>query len=128
MTLQDFIDEALCSTTRTKEYELKITPKASEIIKKHTRLNICKYKFIIKEEYVRHIRNGHEKDLDLLHKLPEILNDFSHVEKSITRNKQTGQTDVSLVFRKKFDEDITKMVALRIIKGQILSLRTFYRP
>ncbi len=32
------------------------------------------------------------------------------------QNKQTGQNDVSLVFRKKFDNDVIRMVSLRIMK------------
>ena len=94
----------------------------------HTKLNICKYKFIIEEEYVRHIKNGHSEDFYMLEKLPDILNSFSSVEKSITRNTRTGQNDVSLVFKKTFDDGVVKMVALRILKCKTISLRTFFRP
>lgn len=97
MTLEEFISIALNSNTRDIIYELEITEDACRAIKKHT--NLCKYKFIMQEEYVRHIRNGHKEDLYLLPKLPDILNNFTHVEKSIIRNKR-GQIEVSLVFRK----------------------------
>lgn len=127
MTLEEFINYALNSTTLENSFEIEITKDACQAIKKHTNLNICQYRFIIKEEYVRHVRNGHKEDLHLLPKLPEILNNFSHVEKSITRNRR-GQTDVSLVFRKKFDDGIVRMVALRIIEEKTLSLKTFFRP
>ena len=127
MTLEEFIEVALNSTSLEKKYELEITEKACKVIKKHTNLNICKYKFIIQEEYVRHIKNGHKEDLFLLPKLPEILNNFSSVEKSIIKNRR-GQTEVSLVFRKKFEDGIVRMVALRIIEDKVLSLKTFFRP
>jgi hypothetical protein len=127
MTLDDFIQYSLNSTALTGKLELSISDEACRAIKKHTQLNVCKYKFIVQEEYVRHVKNRHEEDLYLLTKLPEILNSFSHVEKSLTRNAQTGQTDVSLVFRKKFDDDIVRMVALRMMKGKTLSLKTFFR-
>ena len=84
-------------------------------------------KFIIQEEYIRHIKNGHKEDLFLLPKLPEILNNFSSVEKSIIKNRR-GQTEVSLLFRKKFEDGIVRMVALRIIEDKVLSLKTFFRP
>ena len=87
-----------------------------------------KYKFILKEEYVRHIYNGHSVDFDYLYRLPEILDSFTHVEKSIIRNKQTGQNDVNLVFRKTFDNDVVRMVALQIMRQKILSLKTLFRP
>lgn len=127
MTLEEFIEIALNSTSLEKNHELEITEKACKAIKKHTNLDICKYKFIIQEEYIRHIRNGHKEDLFLLPKLPEILNNFSSVEKSIIKNRR-GQTEVSLVFRKKFEDGIVRMVALRIIEDKVLSLKTFFRP
>ncbi|WP_375725256.1 hypothetical protein LXN10_07605 [Arcobacter sp. KX21116] len=127
MTFEEFINLSLNNKTKTLTYNIAISKEACEAIRKHTKLNICNYSFIVEEEYIRHIRNRHKEDLHLLSKLPELLNDFSSVEKSLTRNKQTGKTDVSLVFRKKFDDDIVRMVALRIIKGKILSLRTFFR-
>lgn len=127
MTLEKFINFALTSNTATETFEIKIEEEACKSIKKHTKLNICTYKFIIQEEYIRHIKNKHDEDLFYLTKIPEILNNFSSVEKSLTRNTQTGQTDVSLVFRKKFDDGIVRMVALRVIKTKILSLKTLFR-
>jgi hypothetical protein len=98
LTLEQFIEDALCSISNDKTYTLNITKEACEAIKKHTNLNICKYKFIIEESYVRHVRNNHPEDLYLLYKVPIILNSFSHVEKSITPNKQTKENEVSLGF------------------------------
>lgn len=128
MTLEQFIENSLCSISNDKTYTINITKEACEAIKKHTNLNICKYKFIIEESYVRHVRNNHPEDLYLLYKVPIILNSFSHVEKSITPNKQTKQNEVSLVFKKTLEDGTIKMVALRIMRGNILSLKTFYRP
>lgn len=127
MTLEEFIDFALKSNSTTEVFELKIKEEACKSIKKHTKLNICTYKFIIQEDYIRHVKNNHEEDLYYLSKIPEILNSFNSVEKSLTRNTQTGQTDVSLVFKKKFDDGIIRMVALRIIRTKILSLKTLFR-
>jgi hypothetical protein len=128
LTLEQFIDDALDSNTRDKTHTIKITEEACAAIKKHTKLNVTSYTFIMEEEYVRHIRNNHEEDLYLLNKLPEILNYFTHVEKSLTRNKRTGQNDVSFVFRKTFEDGVVRMVALRALRNKTLSLTTFFRP
>ena len=127
LTLELFIEDALCRVSIDKIYTIDITKEACEAIKKHTNLNICKYKFIIEEGYIRHVKNRHPEDLHLLYKVPVILNSFTHVEKSITQDKQTKQNEVSLVFKKTFEDGTIKMVALRIIRGNILSLKTFYR-
>ena len=57
MTLEEFINFALSSNTITEAFELEIKEEACKSIKKHTKLNICTYKFIIQEEYIRNIKN-----------------------------------------------------------------------
>lgn len=126
MTLIEFIKYALNSNQK-EELKLQITNEACQAIKKATALNVCDYAFIIEEGSIRHIRNRHPEDLELLPRIPEILNTFSHVEKSLTRNKQTGQNDISLVFRKKYDDGTIQMVSLRLQREKKLSLKTFFR-
>ncbi len=126
MTFEEFIEISLNSNTDTEVFTIKLSEEVCHRIQKYTSLNICNYTFIAEESYIRHIKNNHEEDLHLLPKLPEVLNSFTHVEKSLTKNGQTGQTDVSLVFRKKFDDNTVQMVALRIIRKQTLSLRTLF--
>ncbi len=128
MTLEEFIHYSLNSSEDKKIFTLNITDEACKAIKKQTKLNICEYKFILEEKYIRHVKNYHKEDLHLLPELPNILNNFSHVEKSLTRNKQTGANEVSLVFRKKIDDDVIQMVSLRVMRDKILSLKTFFRP
>ena len=127
MTLKQFIAYALNSNQK-EEFELQITDEACQAIKKATALNIYTYTFIINEGSIRHIRNRHPEDLVLLPKIPEILNTFSHVEKSITRNTITGKNDISLVFRKNYDDGTIQMVSLRLQREKKLSLKTFFRP
>ncbi len=126
MSLQNFIDYALSSTSRNEIYTIDISDETCKIIEQQTHLNINTYSFIIEEEYVRHVRNEHEEDLDLLYHLPDIINSCTKVEKSITKNSRTGQTDVSLVFKKKMHDDTVQIVALRIYKKKVLSLKTLF--
>jgi hypothetical protein len=128
MSLYDFIEDALRSNTQSKKYEMEISESVCKIVLTKTSLNIIGYKFIIEEQYVRHIRNNHPDDLYLLSKLSEILNNADDIKKSLTRNAQTGKTDISLVFRKTFEDGAVQMVALRLFKDKTLSLKTFFRP
>ena len=77
MTLEEFINFAITSNTATEIFYIKLEEEACKSIKKHTKLNICTYKFIIQEEYIRHIKNKHDEDLFYLTKIPEILNSHS---------------------------------------------------
>ena len=124
--LTDFINVALNSKSRDKILTIDIFDTTIKNIKDATKLNISKYKFIIQEEYIRHIKNRHIEDLPYLIEIPNILNNFDEVEKSITRNSQTGQNEVSLVFRKKLNDNKIQMVALRIMNNKILSLKTLF--
>ncbi len=126
-SIEAFIQNSLDNAYFNEIFELNISDEVCDKIQKQSGLNVKKYRFIIEAQYVRHIRNRHEEDLFLLSKIETILNTFDKVEKSLTRNSQTGKTDISLVFEKKINEDITKMIAIRIIKYKFLSLKTLYR-
>ena len=124
--LTDFINISLISNSRDKIFTIDIFDTTVVKIKDTTKLNISKYKFIIQEEYIRHIKNRHIEDLPYLIEIPNILNNFDEVEKSIIRNNQTGQNGISLVFRKKLNNNKIQMVALRIFKNKVLSLKTLF--
>jgi hypothetical protein len=124
--LSIFINLALNSNINNKSFTIEISDLAIKNIKNTTKLNITDYKFIIKEEYIRHIKNRHYDDMKYLTEIPNILNNFDEVEKSITRNTQTGQNEISIVFRKKLDNNKIQMVALRALKDKVLSLKTLF--
>lgn len=125
-TLSTFISESLNSITN-HNFEIEIDKTSITRIKKYTKLNVSEYKFIIEPSYIRHVQNRHEEDLPLLHKIPELINNFTSVEKSITRNRITGHNDVSLVFKKKYADETIRMVSLRLMRDKTLSFKTFFR-
>ena len=124
--LADFINVALSSQSSDKFFTIEILQSTSQRIKEDTKLNIFNYSFVIQEQYIRHIRNRHIEDMKYLVEIPNILNNFDKVEKSIIRNNQTGKNEVSLVFRKKLNNNKIQMVALRILNNKILSLKTLF--
>jgi hypothetical protein len=127
MSFKKFIEYALRSSENKKIFEIKLKEEFFKKVEKQIYLNIQTYTFIIKEEYVRHIKNRHKEDLHLLECLPDILNDFDSVEKSIIRNTQTGRPEISLVFSKTMNDGVVRCVAVRIHKRKTLFLKTLYR-
>ena len=125
--IENFINNSLSNSAFNNTFELELNKNICNKIQVLIGLNVYKYDFIIEAQYIRHIKNNHEEDLYLLPKIQEILNSCDKVEKSITRNTQTGKTDISIVFEKRLDDGTVKMVALRVIKHKILSLKTFFR-
>jgi hypothetical protein len=125
-TLEEFIEYSLSSKTLCHSFNFHINDNSINRIRNITNLNISKYKFTIKEEYVRHVFNRHPGDIKYLIQLPNIINTFDEVEKSIIRNNRTGQNEVSLVFRKKLDSNKVQTVALRVFNKKELSLKTLF--
>ncbi len=127
MIFKDFIKNALQNSNTNTIFEIDIPDETCKRIKDSTGLDIYKYKFNVQESYIRHVNNRHPNDIDLIEKLPDILNTFSKVEKSITRNSQTGAPDVSLVFRKNINNNTVQMVSLKVAKNKKLSFKTIFR-
>ena len=125
--LREFIDISVKSKSNHKFFEIEIPSDTCIKIEKILGINLNSYRFVIKEEYIRHVKNRHPNDMDLLLELPNIINNFSKVEKSIIKNTQTGKPEVNLVFYKIVNCDKIEMVAIRIFKKKILSLKTVYR-
>ena len=124
--LANFINVALNSKSTDKFFTIDILSATSQRIKRDTKLNIFNYSFMIQEAYIRHIKNKHIEDMPYIVEIPNILNNYDEIEKSLTRNNQTGQNEVSLVFRKKLNNNKIQMVALRIFHNKILSLKTLF--
>ena len=84
------------------------------------------YSCVISSHYVRPIKKSHPNDVNYICKIVDILENFNKVSKSLTRCNVTGATLTSLEFYKKFDNDVVKLVKLKIHKDKILKLKTIF--
>jgi len=58
--------------------------------------------------------------------IPEIIQHFYKVRKSITRDRKTGASLISLEFYKKYNDKSIKLVKLKIYKDKRLELKTVF--
>ena len=79
----NFIDRACSSSTNEELYLCTIDFHIAQVIKQSIPLTLTDYQVIISEEYVRHVKNRHKEDLKFICLIPEIINAFDSVSKSI---------------------------------------------
>jgi len=84
------------------------------------------YSCVISSHSIRHIKKGHPADLDYICKIVDILKNFNKIVKSLTKCDKTGANLTSLEFYKKFDNNVVKLVKLKIHKDKRLELKTIF--
>ena len=84
------------------------------------------YDCIIKSYDVRHVYKGHPEDIKYICEIPDIIQKFTKVTKSITKDKKTGSTLVNLEFYKKYGNNTVKLVKLKIHRDKRLELKTLF--
>ncbi len=88
--------------------------------------DMSNYECIIRSNDVRHVKRRHPKDLNYICEIPEIIQNFHSVKKSITRDSKTGSSLISLEFYKKYADGNVKLVKLKIHKEKRLELKTIF--
>lgn len=122
-----FVERACASNSNDSLYLFTIDIATALKIKQYIPLTLTNYEVIITEDYVRHVRNSHKKDLEYICLIPEIITSFDKVHKTIEPNRRTNKTEIFAVFEKRYSDDMVKLVKLRDMREKILSLRTIFR-
>ncbi|RLA72230.1 MAG: hypothetical protein DRG30_07595 [Epsilonproteobacteria bacterium] len=125
--LKKYADEALNSNTQREITLGMFSDNAIKRLVEDTGLNLKGYSSILSSSSIRHVKNRHPEDLDLIEEIPNILHNFDMAKKSLTRNKTSGKTDVSIEFYKKMDDGIVKVVELRNLNNKTLEFKTLFR-
>lgn len=122
----DFVANACRSKTNHTLYLGTVSFEVALKIKKHIPLTLTNYEIIIDEEHIRHVKNRHQEDLEYICLITEIIDDFDRIFKSIEPNRRTKKTEIFIVFEKKYDNGVIKLVKLRNMKDKALSLKTIF--
>ena len=121
-----FVKEATVSITNRELYLCTIDLATAKKIKKVIPFTLTNYKVIITEEYIRHVRNRHQEDLEYICLISEIISSFDKVSKSIEPNRRTKKTEIFVVFEKKYEDGTVKLVKFRDMRQKLLSLKTIF--
>ena len=122
----DFIEESILDRQYNDELLFLLPTKTIERVKDILYLDLNGYIGIISSHSVRHVKRGHPDDVLYICEIMEILQKFSKVQKSITRDHKTGANIVSLEFYKIYDNQMIKLVKLKIHREKRLELKTLF--
>ena len=121
-----FVEESITNRQYNEEIIFPLPLVTIERVKKKLPFNMIDYQCVISSHSIRHIKKGHPDNLDYICEIIEILENFTKVEKSLTRCPKTRANLVSLEFYKKFDNDVVKLVKLKIHREKRLELKTLF--
>ena len=122
----EHINKSISNKQYTEELSFPIPEKTVKRIKAILHLNMQDYNCIIKSHDVRHVHKRHPNDVEYICEIPEIIQKFYKVNKSITKDNKTGSTLVNLEFYKKYENNIVKLVKLKIHSDKRLELKTIF--
>jgi len=122
----DFVEKSILDKQYNDELLFLLPIKAIQRIKEILYFDLTNYQGVISSHSVRHVKRGHPNDVKYICEIMEILQKFSKVQKSITRDPKTGASLISLEFYKIYDSGTVKLVKLKVHREKRLELKTIF--
>lgn len=120
------VKKSIANKQYVDELSFPVPEKTVKRIQAILHFNMQDYKCIIRSHDVRHVYRGHPNDIEYICEIPDIIQKFHTVNKSITKDKKTGATLVNLEFYKKYSNDTVKLVKLKVHRDKRLELKTIF--
>jgi len=121
-----FVEKSIADRQYNEELLFLLPLKTIQRVKEILYFDLNGYKGVISSHSVRHVKRGHPDDVEYICEILEIIQKFSMVKKSITRDHKTGASLVSLEFYKKYDNQTIKLVKLKVHREKRLELKTLF--
>ena len=85
------------------------------------------YTLRVDSHAIRHIKNNHPQDLDLLNNLYDIFYNFDKAQWNLTKDNKTGKPILAFSFLKQYKDGTAKAVEVRVLEDKTLRLKTLFR-
>jgi len=122
----NFVEKSILDKQYNDELLFLLPLKAIQRVKEILYFDLTNYQGVISSHSVRHVKRGHPNEVNYICEIMEILQKFSKVQKSITRDPKTGASLISLEFYKKYDNETVKLVKLKVHREKRLELKTLF--
>ena len=122
----NFVEKSITDRQYNDELLFSLPIKTIQRVKEILFLDLNAYLGVISSHSVRHIKRGHPDDVVYICDIVEILQKFSKVQKSVTRDHKTGASLISLEFYRNYDNQTIKLVKLKIHREKRLELKTLF--
>ncbi len=121
-----FVEKSISNRQYNDELLFLLPLKTIERVKEILYFDLNGYRGVISSHSIRHVKRGHPDDVEYICEILEIIQKFSMVKKSITRDPKTGASLVSLEFYKKYDNQTVKLIKLKVHREKRLELKTLF--
>lgn len=122
----DLVERSLINRELKETLTFSLNEKTIEVAWKTKFINLRKYSFRIHSDDIRHIQNEHQDEVYHICKIHYYLDKFKKIERTSTRDKQTGKTIPCLTFTTQLKDKRVKIVKLNISREKVLSLKTLF--
>jgi len=122
----EFVEKSISDRQCNDELLFLLPLKTIERVKEILYFDLSGYRGVISSHSVRHVKRGHPDDVEYICEILEIIQKFSMVKKSITKDQKSGASLVSLEFYKKYDNETVKLVKLKVHREKRLELKTLF--
>ena len=120
------ITKALTDKKCSEFIAFPIAEKTVRRVKQKIFTDLTGYTCIIHSDEIRHVKKQHGEDVYLISQIPSYLTKFIRVEKSFSKNHDTGKSESALVFEKRNSNNKVKIVKINISIEKVLKLKTFF--
>jgi hypothetical protein len=120
------IENSLSDKQFKEELSFSIPAETVRRVKGILFFDMSGYMCVIRANEVRHVKRRHPNDVDFICEIPEIIQHFHSVKKSITTDSKTGASLINLEFYKNYDKKNVKLVKLKIHREKRLELKTIF--
>ena len=121
-----FVEKSIADRQYNGELLFFLPSKTIQRVKEIIYFDLNGYQGVISSHSFRHVRRRHPDDIEYICEVLEIIQKFSMVKKSITRDLKTGTNLVSLEFYKKYDNQTVKLIKLKVHREKRLELKTLF--
>ena len=121
-----FVENSISNRQYNDELLFELPLTTIQRVKEILYFDLTNYRGVISSHSVRHVKRGHPDDVEYICEIMEIIQKFSKVQKSITKDHKTGASLVSLEFYRKYENKMVKLVKLKIHREKRLELKTLF--
>jgi len=121
-----FVETSISDKQYNEKIIFELPTITIERVRKKLSFNMDGWKCSISSHAIRHIKKRHPNDLKYICEIVNILENFSKVKKSVIRCHKTGGNRVSLEFYTKIEDNVIKLIKLRIHNKKVLELKTLF--
>ena len=126
LELCKLVEESINDNQLQSSFSFKLSQNTIDRAWKKHYIDLKRYFCEINSNDIRHIYKEHPDDIKYICEIHYLIDKFLNIQKSFTRDNQTGKNIPCLVFKKVINREKIRIVKLNISRKKILRLKTLF--